>query len=225
MMLAISVNIIFTGCQSIPVSDRSSNSGSSKGLTSRPPLIIEGIQSDFTKKEYTDLCDKTLAKAKHVFSELENSQRPATFKLVFTQSDKITDTLQPVMPGWFLQAVHPKDEIRHAASACTVKLSNFFSTISMSRKYYDRVAAIDLTALTDIEKRMVENSLRGFKQSGVDKDAQTREKIKILWQEISEAGSEFSRNIQEDVRLVETNLAALNGLPQDFINSHQPDSK
>jgi thimet oligopeptidase len=63
--------------------------------------------------------------------------------------------------------------------------------------------------------------LRDFRRSGVDKDDATRERIKALNEEITAIGTEFDRNINEDVRSVDLPSAdLLEGLPKDYIESH-----
>src|SRR5204862_396717 len=64
-----------------------------------------------------------------------------------------------------------------------------------------------------------------FRLAGVDKDSATREKIKALRDELVLIGQEFARNIRDDKKeVVVENVSDLTGLPQDFIDSHQPDA-
>jgi thimet oligopeptidase len=62
-----------------------------------------------------------------------------------------------------------------------------------------------------------------FKLSGVDKDEETRAKIKALDEEIYAIGQEFDRNIRESVLVMELDsVDQLAGLPQDYIDAHPP---
>ena len=70
---------------------------------------------------------------------------------------------------------------------------------------------------------MVEESLAGFRRSGVDKDEATRQQIRDLQNEITAIGNEFDKNIREDVRSVQVEASELEGLPQDYIDAHPAD--
>ncbi|MCK5667385.1 MAG: hypothetical protein KAI17_28050, partial [Thiotrichaceae bacterium] len=89
--------------------------------------------------------------------------------------------------------------------------------------FYNRLAAIDLADVSEAEKFMVDTTLEDFKRAGVNKDEQTREKIRKLRKEISIIGNKFSKNIQQDVRSVTTTVDGLKGLPADYIKSHPVD--
>ena len=117
----------------------------------------------------------------------------------------------------------PDADVRDAANNCSEEQSDFFSQIGLSRPYYDRIAAIDTSSLNDVERYMVEESLAGFRRSGVDKDEATRQQIRDLQNEITAIGNEFDKNIREDVRSVQVEPSELEGLPQDYINAHPAD--
>ena len=70
---------------------------------------------------------------------------------------------------------------------------------------------------------MEEEALEGFRRSGVDRDAATRQKIRTLQSDITALGNEFDKNIREDVRSVQVDASELAGLPQDYIDAHPAD--
>jgi thimet oligopeptidase len=184
----------------------------------KTPILISGFNSNLSGEEYTKVCDSAIESAKAQFRILEADTSKATLQSVFGQFDDIARSMQQVQQSWHMKAVHPDESIRDAASDCSVKYSALFSDFNVSTKYYKRVAAIDTSALNSVEKYMVEKSLESFRQAGVDKDEETREKIKVLRKEISEIGNQFSKNINEDTRYVKTTIENLKGLPQDYID-------
>ncbi len=122
-----------------------------------------------------------------------------------------------------LGAVHPEATVRAAADACSQSMTKIFSKVSLSRPVYDRIAGIDLERADAVAQRAVEKLLLSFRLSGVDKDDATRERISTLNDEIFAIGQEFDRNIREAVRSMELDSEEqLAGLPQDFIEAHQP---
>lgn len=190
---------------------------------SQNKMLTEGIDPNLTGEQITKLCDDILAQAQTSFQALENSSGPATLKNVVGAYDQIIDNMMPVRHVWHIRAVHPEESIRDAANACSEKQSDFFTQTGLSKGYYDRVAAIDLSKLDNTERFMVESALSDFRRAGVDKDEATRNKIRALQQEITEIGNEFNKNIRSDVRHVEATAEQLDGLPQDYIDSHPAD--
>lgn len=211
-LLASSLTI--AGCTTAPID---STKLDQVAETNKSAVLTSGFDPNISAEKYAQLCDSLLKKASLQFQALENDTETANLESVFGRFDAIATGTQGVRQSWYLKAVHPDEKIRKAATDCTVKYSDLFSSFSMSNKYYQRVAAIDTSHLNTIEKNMVENALEDFKLAGVDKDEATRKKIRALRKEIGEIGNLFSKNINEDTRYVETTLKNLEGLPADYI--------
>lgn len=122
-----------------------------------------------------------------------------------------------------MQEVHPDKAFRDAAEQISQKIAAFITDISLNRAVYDALVAMDL-GRADAETRFyVEKTLRQFRLAGVDKDDETRDKIKTLNDELVLIGQEFARNIREDRNtVIANNPEELDGLPQDFIEAHKP---
>ena len=194
---------------------QASQSSSSKAHS----VITSDFNPNINAEDYAKLCDSLIETAKAKFASLESDTSKATLSSVFGQFDEISFGMQGVRQSWYIKAVHPDESVREAATDCTVKYSDLYSGFSMSKKYYQRVAAIDTSSLSEVEKFMVENALEDFKLAGVDKDEATRKKIRALRKEIGEIGNLFSKNINEDTRYVETDVEGLYGLPDDYIDA------
>lgn len=122
--------------------------------------------------------------------------------------------------------VHPNAELRTTAEACEQQFVTLISEISLSRPFYERVAAVDTTALDALDKRFVDHVLMDFRRAGVDKDEATRAQIKKLNEEINLVAQNFDKNIREGSRkLVVNSVDDLKGLPQDYIDSHKPNEE
>ena len=123
-----------------------------------------------------------------------------------------------------LAAVHPDAAVRDAGDACGQALTTAYSDLTLSRPIYDALSAMDLSAEDAGVQRFVAKLLLTFRLSGVDKDAETRAKVKELNDVIVAIGQEFDRNIADDVRYLELDsIESLAGLPEDYIAAHQPD--
>jgi thimet oligopeptidase len=195
------------------------------------PAIAQGQTSvaketwDFNlpADELTSLCEATLSAAEAAFIAIEKDTSVATLESVFGAFDAVLTDLQPIQHTNYLSNVHPSVDIREAAQACSRDLANFRNSHSLSRKFYERIAAIDTSDLSAAEIKMIEDRLRNSRLSGVDRDDATRERVGQLKREITEIGNAFDNTIREDVRYVDTNLAELDGLPQDYIDNHPAD--
>lgn len=122
--------------------------------------------------------------------------------------------------------VHPSAELRSAAETCEQHFVALISEISLSRPLYDRIAALDTSSFDALDKRLVDHLLMDFRRSGVDKDEATRKKIKQLNEDINLVGQKFDKNIREGSRKLVLNSAEdLKGLPQDYIDNHQPNAE
>lgn len=118
--------------------------------------------------------------------------------------------------------VHPEKEVRTAAEACEQDLEKLVNAINLDRALYEAVSAVDVSGADEETQRFVKKLLEDFRRSGVDKDEATRAELKALHAKMVEVGQAFGRAIREDVRSIEVDPKALEGLPQDFIDAHPP---
>ena len=124
-----------------------------------------------------------------------------------------------------LQQVHPDAAFRDAATAMTSKVGNAGAALALDQGVYKALAAIDLNGADPATRYYVERQLLEFRLAGVDKDEQTRARLKGLQDKLVELQSAFDRNISEDQRSITVdNAAELDGLPKDYLDSHQPAS-
>ena len=200
-----------------------SSCGNNTSIDSKPSVLTEGIRATASAEQITADCETALGEAKAAFVALEAQTGKATVERVFGQYEVMTDALTGIGDVWHLRSVHPNADVREAANTCSERQSDFLSQIGLSRPYFDRIAAIDTTELTAVERHMVEEALEGFRRSGVDRDAATRQKIRTLQSDITALGNEFDKNIREDVRSVQVDASELAGLPQDYIDAHPAD--
>ena len=122
-----------------------------------------------------------------------------------------------------IQKVHPDTAMREAADRGDRKVSALATEISLDRRVFEAVRAMDLSGADSVTRHYVGRILRDFRLAGVDRDSATRARIKALREELVVIGQEFDRNISNDVRTVEVGSAAqLAGLPDDYIAAHPP---
>ena len=208
------LSLTIAACQQAAPAD------AAEGDVTAQPLLIDGFDPNIPADEYRQLCDRVLADAREAFGAIEAQTGPATLETVMGAYEAITYDLQAVRQSWHLKAVHPDADIRDAATSCTEQYNDFTTQVGLSRAYYDRLAAIPGESLSRKEAYMLNQTLRTFRRAGVDKDPETRERIRSLQKAIVELGNAFDRNIRDDVRYVTTTVSALAGLPQDYLDGN-----
>lgn len=170
-------------------------------------------------------CQNVFNNAVEQFSALESGRFTSDVTLLqeLNNLEVIIDSL--ASPASLYRNVHPDEEVRNAADVCQQKTVSLITEISLSRPLYDQLASVPLDGLQPLAQRYLANTLEDFRRSGVDKDEQTRARVRELNDEILLIGQEFNRNIRDDVRSVEAKVEELAGLPEDFIASHPVNEK
>lgn len=175
-------------------------------------------------KEYEASWQADLKQAETLFKQLESLEGPRTVESV----------LEPLNDIWLiinaregmadvLSNAHPDPDMRGSADQAMQAYSKLSTELSLSRPIYDAVAAVNISNADEETKRLVEVTLQDFRLSGVDKDPETRAKIREIQDEIIILGQDFERNIREDVRSIQLSpVEELAGLPQDYIDAHPP---
>jgi thimet oligopeptidase len=121
-----------------------------------------------------------------------------------------------------MEEVAPDAAYRDAATAMTRKVSAAQTELSLDRRVYDALSALDVSGADAPTKHYVARQLFFFRLAGVDKDEATRARLKKLNDELTEEQSAFERNISDDLRTTEADPSELKGLPQDYVDRHKP---
>ena len=119
-----------------------------------------------------------------------------------------------------LNSVAADKAVRDQAQMEAQRVAMAGSALSLNRAVYDALASIDLTGVDPATKHYVERTLLGYRLSGVDKDQATRDRLQALHEKATHHSLDFSRNIQEGAKTIETTAAELEGLPADYLARH-----
>ena len=174
--------------------------------------------------DFRQTCEDSVAEARGLFEQLEQSSDTKSLESLLVALNNLFVKLDLGANKSSLYAVvHPDEEIRTAAEECEQEFSKLSTDISVSRSLYQALSKLDVSKEDDVTRRWTEKLLRDFRRAGVDKDEPTRARIIALQEELVELGQTFDRNIREDVRtLVLDSLDELDGLPDDYVEAHQP---
>ncbi len=123
-----------------------------------------------------------------------------------------------------LNSVAAEKSVRDEAQNQAQRIAMAGSSLSLNRAVYEALAAIDLSGVNAATKHYVERTLLSYRLAGVDKDQATRDRLQKLHEKATMLALEFSRNIQEGGKTIETTVAELDGLPADYRARHPADA-
>ena len=125
-----------------------------------------------------------------------------------------------------MQEVHPDKSFRDEATAMTDKASSAQTALSLNRRVYQALGALDISKADPATRYYVQRQLLEFRLAGVDKDDVTRKRLQKLNDELTNEQSMFGRNIVDGRKTVEVAHAAdLDGLPKDYLDRHKPNKR
>ncbi|MFE9577573.1 M3 family metallopeptidase [Nocardia sp. NPDC006044] len=123
--------------------------------------------------------------------------------------------------GLFVE-VHPDAAVRRRGEELVQQVDRVRTERDLDRALYDVVAATDPAGLDEQAARMREHVLRDFRRGGVDRDEQTRARLRVIAERLTVLEQDFGRAIRDDVRAIRLAPDRLAGLPDDFVAAHPP---
>jgi len=151
----------------------------------------------------------------------------ASFVEVIEAFDRIRRPLDAIRgQAGLASQTHPEEGVRNAAQRIEQGIAAFATDLGLNRDVYDRLVALDPDdAPGPVERRLLEHALRDFRRSGVDRDEDTRARVRELSDELVRIGQQFDLNIASATRsiTIEDGSAGLEGLPADYVASHPED--
>ena len=181
-----------------------------RALTGTPDDLLAGCRAD-------------LARARADADRLRGPEAPAARGEVLRLFDRALGALSEASSRASLaRNVHPDPAFREAAERAEREAAALATELSLDPRLHRALAALDLAGADAVDRHLVEKSLRDFRRAGVDRDDATRARVAALHDELVRIGQEFGRNIRDDVRALEVEPAALDGLPDDWRAAHPP---
>jgi thimet oligopeptidase len=176
-------------------------------------------------KQFADHCLEGLRKAEALRPQVAATGTPRSIEGTLAAYNQLlmSASATNALAG-LMSEVHPDEVIRDAARECEQEVSRFYSDLALDHDVYEAVAAVDVSHADATTQRFHAHTLRDYRRAGVDKPPEVRDRLKRIDEELTRLGQQFSKNISEDVRVVEiTDPARLAGLPEDFVAAHPQD--
>lgn len=168
--------------------------------------------------------DELLTRNRQRIAELV--EQPMTdWQSLVGEIEQLNDELaQAWSPVSHLNAVQNTDAMREAYNACLPKLSEYYTELGQNEKLYQAFEAFASTEsfekLTTAQKKVITNSLRDFRLSGIGLEGEQQKRYAELQLELSELTTKFSENVldatQGWVKQI-TDETELAGLPEHVL--------
>lgn len=172
----------------------------------------------------TKQCDAYLETFESNIEKLVSDKSKADYGTVFETFDNYMITfVDELLLDYLTQNAHTDKDVRDASTACTLKGFAALNALNANRPLYERMTQVKLEGLSAEQAYTVNYWKEQFEVSGIGRDEETRSKIKELNDEISEVGNTFSQNINKAVNSIRVKPERLDGVPQDYIDSHPVD--
>lgn len=166
---------------------------------------------------------KRLAGAKALIAQMAGVKGPRTIANTLQPYDDALNLLEQAgSQSLLISETSPNQATREAAEKCMQDVSAYATELSLDRRVYDALAALDVSKADAETQFYVTRTLRDFRLAGVDKDDATRQRIRDLSDSLTLIGQEFGRNIREDKSTVVCTADELEGMPADWIAGHKP---
>ncbi len=187
------------------------------------PLPTLALPANDQAEEWLDeRCRSSLEEARRLVEQLK-VDRPAQALEVLRRWNDVSVAISNVASAASLfSEVHPLEAVRTRAEGAMQEVQKLDTDLSLDEDLYELFAAVDPSGLDAPAARLLDKTLLDFRRAGVDKDDTTRARVKELSERAIVVGQEFSKNIRDDVRKVKVAPDKLDGLPQDWVDTHRP---
>ncbi len=149
---------------------------------------------------------------------------PTDALALLRQWDEVSRHLSNVAATASLLAnVHPLEAVRTTCEAAEADVDRYVTELRQDRRLFEVFAAADPAGLDPVAARLLTKTLDDFRRAGVDLDDETRARLALINERLTEAGQDFARNIRDDVRTVSVPPERLAGMPRDWLDAHPAD--
>jgi thimet oligopeptidase len=170
--------------------------------------------------------DARVAHARALLVSMLDVKGPRTIANTLAPYDELLDELYTASgQAGIMAELHPDAATRDMGDELDRSVNAFMDEIPLRTDVYTALKAIDLRGADAGTRHYLERELRQFARSGVDKTEATRARLKELRDQLTQAMTEFSRNLREGTRRVtDVKPVDLDGLPADYIARHPADA-
>ena len=195
------------------------------------PLLLDVLLPSFStiKPEHVEPAIRQIIAENRQAVDVLAQQSTPTWVSVIQPLHNLHDRLEKAWsPVSHMNAVVQNDALRAAHDACLPLLSEYHTQLGQHLALFNAYMTIknsgDYAALSDVQRRVIENALRDFRLSGVALPEAQQKRYAEISARLSELGSVFSNHVLDATRAwsrLITDEADLAGLPESARNSAQ----
>ena len=196
--------------------------------TEKNPLLnIEDLPnySDIKTEHIQPALDTLLKESRALTQSLLNDNNEYTWNNLIEPLEKADNQLERMWsPISHMNGVVNTPELRDAYNACLPKLSEYSTEMGQNKALFDAIQQLqenqETLGLDDAQRKSIEDSLKGFRLSGVDLDDDKKQRYGEISSELSTITSNYSDNVLDatnDWTKHINDKSALIGLPDTAI--------
>ncbi|UPT72714.1 MAG: Zn-dependent oligopeptidase [Elusimicrobiota bacterium] len=138
--------------------------------------------------------------------------------VILAQERAVGDFVRAAIPLTFNAHVSPDPGLRRTARAIEKVMSRRFVELSQREDLYQlaEAAAAKGETLDRADARLLEASLRGYRDSGFGLSPEKRARLKEISTKLADLSARFEQNINDHKDWLEVDEAGLSGLPADY---------
>jgi thimet oligopeptidase len=165
-------------------------------------------------------CADGLAAARDAVRRLKAGEASTAEEALRIWDDGMVGMGNAAAVGSLFSEVHPDEDVRTRGEAAVQEVHRLGTELQLDRELYDVFAALDAAQLDPQAARLLDKTLTDFRRAGVDRDDETRARIKEINEQLTVVGQEYSKNIRDGKRTIRVAPERLDGLPQDWLDAH-----
>jgi len=181
--------------------------------------------ANVTAEDITEYAHITLTEASGKIEAIRQLDKP-TFATVFAAMDDIMNSMTVASNNCFMMYwVSPDSLSRVNGLKAYQRLDSLSTTIYSDKELFNQMVQVkasdEYKQLKENRRRLVDDLILSFEQSGVNLEADKREQYLKLTKEISQHTSEYSNNMNSAAEVLVLDEAGANGLPENFKNTYR----
>ncbi len=172
---------------------------------------------------FADRLDKLLQTNLQQIDALLAKNTHFTWDILMRPLEEKEDVLEQFWsPLAHLHAVVNSPTLRDCYQACLPKLSAYEAAIGHNEALFNAINAIDKNTLDETQHKIIDDTLRDFKLSGVTLSAEHKRRFEAIQARLSELSNQFENNVldaSQAYQLHITDDTRLRGLPPHALHS------
>jgi len=194
-----------------------------------PLLDFSGLPrfAEFRPDHVTPALDQLLAQNRELIARHEADGRGPSWENFVAPLDDANERLRR---AWgqvaHMNAVMNSPALREAYNANLGRITQYFTELSQSgalfRKYKALRASPNFSALTQAQRKVIDNELRDFRLGGAELPAERKARFKQVSERLAQLSSRFNDNLLDATNafeLIIRDRAQLSGIPEDALEA------